>query len=40
MDVFNFKTTKATNLLAEMTEEQLLVRKGSGRSTYYILKEK
>ena len=40
MDVFNFKTTKATNLLAEMTEEKLLVRKGSGRSTYYILKEK
>ena len=37
MDVFNFKTTKATNLLAEMREEQLLVRKGSGRGTHYML---
>ncbi len=39
IDVFDFKTTKATNLLAEMTEEKLLVRKGSGRSTYYMLKK-
>ncbi len=40
MDVFGYKTTKATDLLAAITEEELLVRKGSGRSTYYVLKEK
>ena len=37
MDMFGYKTTKATDLLAEMAEEELIVRKGNGRGTHYVL---
>ncbi len=37
MDMLGYKTTKATDLLAEMAEEELIVRKGNGRDTHYVL---
>lgn len=39
MELLDSKSSKATDLLAEMVEENLITRKGSGRGTYYVLKK-